>query len=913
MNESDKYDLSCPVISIIKQFASWQETINTNDANTVDSTVLPRMAMLPSSLLLLIFTFSTFINAEFTVPTGASSLIPSCAQICFESFVINNWPSVCSDTPSLDCLCENESASSYTIGEGAVQCIMSEASIGFCKGDDSSNETVLKAYDMCSSDKQALPNTHSTLTATLVLQSGSASIVQIAPVSTTKASGSKTSSTAPATTSATSTTAASSTTGSPSAAAATSYNTSPEKKNEALSTAQIAGIVVAGVGGSALALGLILLFACYRRRRREKRDSGYLPFQEEPSISIKSQSHFGISKPVDPSPASMRPLTPTGPFLGGRMPPRVPPRGEAPSPNPFSQRNVIPDNIGLAMTSESPDRNLLTPHGYNIEEFRGPSPLLPERPVLTLQVPIRPNSHVEAPYQQQQQQQQQQTSTLPMNRQSLDTQFEDDDSCSTAVASETPWNAATYSYNPSEKVLEVGSGNLQTMRPIQHPNPTYYQPPRVEDEHSPNNETHSIIDSYKNSSTEPDFYIRPLNLSQNFSQPRRPENAANPQVAREMSVKYPATATSSVYSTATHVQRPPSAEIDRLNSLMQTNPSFRRVMRKSGYNPTGPYDQTRTSVGSMTSFETVDSINAEPQELPDNNLSPVVESPSSDYGHSSVNYPKIKNSARQSRGPNALSSLPQPPPPAVTSPPRPGTAHSNKPWQEAEIASQKERMTYLGLQPPPGPLIRKSEDFFRSSLAKQAPPPPPPMPLPLPPIKFNTQSPAALLLSSKRRSPAPPPLALPSESNQSQPSQNQNQNGSKWKLLQRSGSSASSNNNSYNNTGTNGTTNTTESEDTTALKSPYWRPQILNNLLRKDSVSKAQAQTHAQAQARSQPQPQSQDQQYQAQDINKYVYQHENGTEQIVYIANGELPKTPGWVPKLTPTRRGNDMFLSVQ
>lgn len=95
--------------------------------------------MLPLSLFLLIYAFLTGVDAEYIIPTGASSLIPSCAQVCFESFVQNNWPSVCSDTPSLDCLCENESASSYTIGEGAVQCIMSEASIGFCKGDDSSS------------------------------------------------------------------------------------------------------------------------------------------------------------------------------------------------------------------------------------------------------------------------------------------------------------------------------------------------------------------------------------------------------------------------------------------------------------------------------------------------------------------------------------------------------------------------------------------------------------------------------------------------------------------------------------------------------------------------------------------------------------------------------------------------------
>jgi hypothetical protein len=26
-----------------------------------------------------------------------------------------------------------------------------------------------------------------------------------------------------------------------------------------------------------------------------------------------------------------------------------------------------------------------------------------------------------------------------------------------------------------------------------------------------------------------------------------------------------------------------------------------------------------------------------------------------------------------------------------------------------------------------------------------------------------------------------------------------------------------------------------------------------------------------------------------------------------------ELPTTPGWVPKLTPTRRGDELFLSVQ
>lgn len=29
-------------------------------------------------------------------------------------------------------------------------------------------------------------------------------------------------------------------------------------------------------------------------------------------------------------------------------------------------------------------------------------------------------------------------------------------------------------------------------------------------------------------------------------------------------------------------------------------------------------------------------------------------------------------------------------------------------------------------------------------------------------------------------------------------------------------------------------------------------------------------------------------------------------------LTSGDLPKTPGWVPKLTPTRRGDELFLSV-
>jgi hypothetical protein len=45
-------------------------------------------------------------------------------------------------------------------------------------------------------------------------------------------------------------------------------------------------------------------------------------------------------------------------------------------------------------------------------------------------------------------------------------------------------------------------------------------------------------------------------------------------------------------------------------------------------------------------------------------------------------------------------------------------------------------------------------------------------------------------------------------------------------------------------------------------------------------------------------------------EINRAKENELNGGGQ--YLGTGDLPKTPGWVPKLTPTRRGDELFLSV-
>jgi len=95
------------------------------------------MALCWPSLLLLLYAFSTNANASFTLTPEVTNFIPSCAQACFISFLDSNFDnSTCGTTPALDCLCSHNTTTGYTVGEGGVQCIISEDNIGFCKGND---------------------------------------------------------------------------------------------------------------------------------------------------------------------------------------------------------------------------------------------------------------------------------------------------------------------------------------------------------------------------------------------------------------------------------------------------------------------------------------------------------------------------------------------------------------------------------------------------------------------------------------------------------------------------------------------------------------------------------------------------------------------------------------------------------
>lgn len=62
------------------------------------------------------------------------NFVPPCAQPCFQSFISENFDSaICGNSPSLECLCRQRGSLGYTIGEGALSCLVGEAQFGACK------------------------------------------------------------------------------------------------------------------------------------------------------------------------------------------------------------------------------------------------------------------------------------------------------------------------------------------------------------------------------------------------------------------------------------------------------------------------------------------------------------------------------------------------------------------------------------------------------------------------------------------------------------------------------------------------------------------------------------------------------------------------------------------------------------
>ena len=706
-------------------------------------------------------------------------------------------------------------------------------------------EVVVDAYTMCNGQAYALPNTHSTITATLIVQSSMPSVVLVAPTLTTMStSASKSSSTSSSSfaaitsprTTAPSTLSIQTATGSPTRTSATVTSGTAQAASErasatpTLTKSQVVGISVASVGGAALAIGTLILFACWRRRKRA-RDSDLLPFQMDPSYG------YGFKGPTE---VMKRRKGPGGTANGiaAKVAPPVPPRIDAGSPNMFARRSIRPDIIGLAI---SPERN-------EAIDRRHSSKLLPEKPTLTLQVPqgkaggglkfsqpIQPSA---------------------ISRQSTATQFEEDDfdSADTTLTGREDWGRGS-----TEQILNNQTGNWGTIRPVP---PDSGESPRVVV--SPSDwRPQNLSSSTAALVLAPSFKVKPLKIGRNIGSFSRPLGVGNDplpkppppaQLEIPAGANRPITQSSSIYST--HNSSLPPSEAGRNSNA---------IGRKS-YISSGPYDR-QASTGSLTSFETVDSMSCPQDPEPKTavtDLSPVVESPAS--GKSPVSYPKIPG--RLSR--DYIRMVPPPPQPDF------GAVFSSqsgiKPWKIAEMNAQRERDRIqaqtqrqaqaqahgLGNEKQGQSHVRPQRNYIAPSAAynsvpsqnrneslapnpyypNQTPQYMPARPGPLTQNPSNSRSSsmvsqnsnASSLLAKRRGEQKAQTLTLMNENDKKRQQ-------AKWRVL--------------------------KERDIAKAKSPGWRPQLA-------------------------------------------------GGDSMQVVERTELPSTPGWKPKLTPTRRGDELFLSV-
>ncbi|KAI0912291.1 hypothetical protein F4823DRAFT_623044 [Ustulina deusta] len=393
------------------------------------------MARKASLLKLLIWTFSIPIASCHSVGLGGdiASLVPTCAQPCLVPFIRSNYPTVdCGANFTLSCLCPAQSISGFTVGEAALQCLLGYVQLGRCDEQDASGSTPAKVLDMCSGQENALPNTHPALTATLVIPPSGAPILlpptssqtTISTPSTVRSTWTtlKTTTHTPSLTTATTTTTPSSSSvittmvmsslltsalaSSPTLAPTSSPTPEPSSTTR-LAPAQIAGISVGVAGAIAIAAGAIFLARCMRRRRYPDSESEKAFYQSDNSTGGLDPFESRGSRIFHISPPVLR----TSRYRPDFFPRAAPPAPQLAQPEPPIQSAKIDRNtIGLAISrprSLVPPRRsskilssvMSSPPPVEVPLERKPSKLLPPRPALTLNIPSK-RVTASAPYSQ---------------------------------------------------------------------------------------------------------------------------------------------------------------------------------------------------------------------------------------------------------------------------------------------------------------------------------------------------------------------------------------------------------------------------------------------------------------------------------------------------------------------------------
>ncbi|MCJ1390592.1 hypothetical protein MMC18_003452 [Xylographa bjoerkii] len=351
-----------------------------------------------------------------------SNVTPTCAQPCLEDFIATSFPTyTCPDQQDLSCLCTSNSASGFTLGEGALQCIAAA-----CTNPQTSD--FIAAYEVCAGVPNALPMTHGTLTATLasptavtfghsIGTTSGGSIISLSTTATSPpstfpsssfsplgfsmsssvstglltASGvpsmaptspiSFTGSMPPSITASLMTTLMTTSTPAFSVVAATS--TAAPMPRAVLTNAQVAGIAVTGAAILSIALGVLFFLFCMRKKQDTKRYSGS-SFGGDQIIG----NHFEL-----PCDATAIPVEQRRDIPSDRSAPDTS-RHLLGVPSKSNERKLSgmrtsfgPEAIGLAIASDNFSQDVSP---VSVASYRTTSRLLPEKPNYNLFPSARP-------------------------------------------------------------------------------------------------------------------------------------------------------------------------------------------------------------------------------------------------------------------------------------------------------------------------------------------------------------------------------------------------------------------------------------------------------------------------------------------------------------------------------------------
>ncbi|KAK3328374.1 hypothetical protein B0T19DRAFT_189126 [Cercophora scortea] len=576
-----------------------------------------RMAFKPFLCFLLWTASSRVSNATFTsIPDEIENFVPSCAKQCFHSFILANFDSsVCGESPSLQCLCTQTGTTGYTIGEGAVLCTVAESNRGTCSGVDTN--TVSVGYNMCGNVANAASRTHPTIVATLVAPSGTGPLVVptvTATATSTTTTSSVTSNTATPTFSAPTVVASTAT---PSQTA----SSSPPQ----LTSAQIAGISLGCAAVVAFGVLLVVLARCVRRRRFGDPESGFSKMSDSWSFGRKSNSHpssphmMQISAPIHNPPATLDFRRPPPGAIGLAVSPH---RAEMAVSNATRTNPALRTPLSTMVLPQPP--RMQTP-------TRDPSP---PKPALTLAIPKAPTATVAAP---------------TNARDSIVTEFAEDGDPD-SLPGTSIWRPPPTDPQSATSYYFADKGGNWILRNKSTRKPELGQIPATPELElpSPQDKTKAerAQDAYAGFS--PNAAVSPLRVPSKSAQAKLGSPIAFKDQRKDRRVSRP-------YSTVSGPLPFTPESADRIPASKQTAaaPDGFFVMTKDTRELVGGKTKRRASrrasrrvsQDSATSIESGaagsgdDDIMEDEQE----NLSPVVESPGIEAGRSPVSYPKIRH------------------------------------------------------------------------------------------------------------------------------------------------------------------------------------------------------------------------------------------------------------------------------